>query len=445
MKTFALIGPVVVALVISSAIETPALTLEAALQTAVEKNPEIQKAKYKVEQAAGQRLVLRAVGLPDAVVGVTAGDQGGYRAGQGRNQPFGFAYGASFQPLFNARVPASFRRGNVELLIAQQQLNMAMDAQLHATRVAFYSALYNRSLQTLREEQRRRLEENVSSQKARYEAGLVDRSAFTGAQLQTRELDPRVESAQRGYADARLKLAEAMGNNLEAEVALPEPEGELTFARVDVDLDAQTTAALDRRADLQLARLLVKAASEDQKIIEAGYYPTINATVAGEFIPVSGIRRESTGSPRRTDNFVLSELRAGGVYTWRVIDNGKVYGAAMKQHQIREINELELRKLEAAVPRDLSRIRNNLQAIATKQQKLVAATSAAEQNARIVRENLAGGLASQFEYRLMESTLLETRSAVVTLAYQQKVALAEWDRATGRYFQFSDDTARNVH
>jgi hypothetical protein len=45
----------------------------------------------------------------------------------------------------------------------------------------------------------------------------------------------------------------------------------------------------------------------------------------------------------------------------------------------------------------------------------------------------------------MESTLLETRSAVVSLAYQQKVALAEWDRATGRYFQFSDDTARNVH
>ena len=90
-------------------------------------------------------------------------------------------------------------------------------------------------------------------------------------------------------------------------------------------------------------------------------------------------------------------------------------------------------------------IRNHLKAIATKQQKLAAATSAAEQNAKIVQENLAGGLASQFEYRLMESTLLETRSAVVTLAYQQKVALAEWDRATGRYFQFSDDTAPNVH
>jgi outer membrane protein TolC len=268
---------------------------------------------------------------------------------------------------------------------------------------------------------------------------------LTGAQLQTRELDPRVESAQRGYADARLKLSEAIGNDLEADATLPEPEGDLTYARVDVDLDKQTKTALERRSDLQLARLLVKAADEDQRIIQAGYYPKVDATMAGELIPVSGIRRESSGSPRRTDDIVSSEVRIGAVYSWRVIDNGQVYGAVMKQRSIREINELELRKLEAAVPRDLSRIRTNLQAIATKQQKLLAATSAAELNAKIVQENLAGGLASQYEYRLMESTLLETRSAVSTLAFQQKMALAEWDRTTGRYFQFSDDTARNLH
>lgn len=444
MKTM-LLRAIAVALVISSASESAGLTLQAALQTAVEKNPEIQKAKCQLEQATGQRLIFRAVALPDAVVGIAAGDQGGHRAGQNSNQPFGFGYGAFLQPLFDAKVPASYRRGDVELLIAQQQLNIAVAGQLHAARMAFYSALYNRSLHTLRDEQRRRLEENVSSQKARYEAGLVERSAFTNAELLTRELDPRIESAQSAYGNARLKLAQTMGDNLEPDASLPEPEGELTFAPLDVDLSAETTATLERRADLQLARLLVRAASEDQRIIEAGYYPAINAAVAGDLIPVSGVRRDSQGSPRRTDDIVSSEVRAGVTYTWHVIDNGKVYGAAMKQHQIREINELELRKLEANVPRDLARIRNNLQAIAAKQHDLVAATAAAEQNAIIVRQNLAGGLASQFEYRLMENSLLETRSALVTLSYQQRAALAEWDRATGRYFQFSDDSARKVH
>jgi outer membrane protein len=422
-----------------------AITLEAALQATADKNPAIQRAKAAVEQAAGRRLIFRSVGLPDGVVGVVGGDQGGQRAGEKPNQGFGFAYGNFAQPLFDAQVGPSYRRGDVELLIAQQQLNVAMSEQLHAARLAFYSALFNRSLHELRGEQRRRLEENITSQKQRYEAGLVDRGALASAELQTQELDARVETAERAYGGALLKLAEIMGDDLDANATLPNPEGELTFARVDVDLSKATATALEQRSDLKLARLLVRAANEDKRIIEAAYYPIIDATLAGEYIPVTGIRRQSEGSPRRSDDFISSEVRIGMSGTWRVVDNGKVYGAALRQKQVREINELELHKLEADVPRDLSRIRNNLGAIATKEKELAQATGAAEQTTTIVQQNLAGGMASQLEFRLVENSLLETRSALAALSFQQKVALAEWDRVTGRYLQFSDDSAQNVH
>lgn len=432
-------------LVVFTTTEIFGLTLETALQTTIEKNPEIQKAKCGLEQATGKRLVFRSIGLPDGTIGIAAGAQGGHRAGEKSIQVFGFGYGAFTQPLFNAAVPASFRRGNVELLIAQQQLNVAVAQQLHAARIAFYSALYNRSLHSLREEQRSRLEENIVSQKARYEAGLVDRGALTGAEVETRNQDPRVESAQRAYGDAVLKLTEEMGGDLDATAILPNPEGELVFTPVEVDLNSATSSALERRADLKLARLIVRAANEDQRIIAAGYYPAINATISGELLPVSGTRRTREDSSRRTDDISSSEVRAGGAYTWHVIDNGKVYGAVMKQREVREINEVELKKLEADVPRDLSRIQNNLNAITTKQNALKEATAAAEQNAVIVQQNLASGVASQFEFRQVQSTLLETKSALVSLAYQQKLALAEWDRALGRYFQFSEDTVQNVH
>jgi hypothetical protein len=49
------------------------------------------------------------------------------------------------------------------------------------------------------------------------------------------------------------------------------------------------------------------------------------------------------------------------------------------------------------------------------------------------------------EFRNAESSFLETKGALLTAAYQQNVARAEWDRATGRYFQFSGDTAGNLH
>ncbi len=418
------------------------VTLETVLQTTLEKNPAIQEAKSNLEQAAGQRLVLRSIIWPDLKARVPVGLQGGHRGGEDSIKGFGFARGSFTQTLFNAAVPASLRRGDVGLLIAQQQLNVTVVEQLHAARLAFYGALYNRGLQSIREDQRQRLDENVASQKDRYEAGLTDRSAVTSATVQARELDSQIEAAHRAYAETRLKLAEAMGSNPSANTMLPEPDGELQFAPMTVDLDPETTAALERRADLKLARLLVRAASDDQRIIEAGYYPAVTGTITGTYIPISGIHREGSTS---ATNDISSEIVEGAVYTWRVIDNGKVTGAVLKQRSTREINELTCRKLEASVGRDLLRIHNNLQAIETRERSLAAASAAAKESALLVQQNLVGGLASQFEYRLTQNGLLQTESGLLDAIYQYNLALAEWDRVSGRYFQFSDDTAQNVH
>lgn len=421
-----------------------AITLDALLHQTLAHNAEIQKAKTELEQAAGRRLVFRAVGLPDAIIGSAGGDQGGYRAGSDENTPFGFGYGGILQPLFNAGIPAARRRGDVELLIAEQKVNMAVSEQLHAARLAFYTALYQGSLKTLREGQRQRLTENSATQKSRYEAGLADRNASVGAELQIRELDPQVEAAQRAYQGARLKLAEAMGMNVKSGAALPDADGELRYREVDVDLATATAAAVENRPDLRLARLMVRAANEEQRIMEAGYYPAINVGAGGYGIPVSGVHKENEDSPRRSDDFVSSEAREGAAYTWRVIDNGKVGGAVAKQRGAKEANELLLRKMEQDAPRDLARIHNDLEAIATKQHALKAASGAAEQSAATTRESLAAGIVSQLEYRLAENSLLDVQSGLLGLAYRQNVALAEWDRALGRYLEFSDESTRNV-
>jgi outer membrane protein TolC len=420
-----------------------AVSLEAVLETTLEKNPTIQQARFNLEKAAGRRLVLRSIMWPDVRVEAPAVLQGGDRAGQTSTKLFGFARGTFTQPLFNVAIPPSLRHGNVDLLIAQQQLNVAVVEQLHAARLAFYAALYNRDLKSIREKQRKRLDENVVSEKDRYEAGLIDRSALTSATVQARELDSQIESAQRDYAAARLKLAEAMGRDLGPGATLPEPEGDLQFRTVTADLNSETASALARRADLKLARLLVRAANDDERIIEAGYYPTIVGNVTGNYIPVFGIHRE--GSTSRTQDFLSSEIIEGAAYTWQVIDNGKVGGARMEKRKAREINEVACRKLEANVGRELLRIHNDFESIEAGRKSLAAAADAADQNVLAIKQNLAGGLASELEYRLAESSFLKIKSGLLDAVYLHNVALADWDRATGRYFQFSEDTAQKVH
>jgi len=419
---------------------TRAVTLETILQTALERNPAIQEAKSDLEKAAGQRLVFRSVAWPDAELGVPAGVQAGHRAGENGVKGFGVGRGVLTQTLFNAGLPASMRRGDIEVLIAQQQLNVAVVEQLHAARLAFYAALYNRSLESIRREQQQRLQDNVTTQKTRYEAGLAAKGALTSATVQALELETRIESAHRAYLDAQLQLALATAVE-PGKASLPEPEGELQSVPVRVDLDSETAAALQRRADLKLARLFVRAANEDQRIIAADYYPIITGSLPGEYVPVKGIHRE--GSTSKTQDFIGSEIREKAVYTWRVIDNGKVGGAVLKARSVREINELTCRKLEVNIPRELSRIANDLKTTEAREKSLSSAAAAAEESARAVQENLASGLASPLEYRVTQNFFLETKSGLLEAIYQHNLAVAEWDRATGRYFQFSDGNTQS--
>lgn len=421
-----------------------AISLEVALAQTLKNNPRVLQAKTALEAAAGERLILRAVAFPKGLVGGVAGDQGGKRSRTSSNQPFAFAYGSFLQPLFHAEIPASFRRGDVALLIAQQQLNVAVVEELHRARVAFYQALYQRSLESLGRNQRARLEENAAGEKTLYEAGQSERGALTAATLLSRELDPKIEGARSAYREAILQLAQSMGHRLGPGASLPAPEGSLDFQPVDLRWRDEVARALERRSDLKLARLFLRAAREDERIIAAGYYPSLDAVGSGEAIPVSGIHRDSGGSPQASDDTVASEVRGGAAYTWRVIDNGAVGGAVSRQQAARESNELQLQKLEANVPRELARLQNNLLAIAARYRSLAQAVDVAERNVTSVQENRAQGLASVLDFRSAESSLLVTRRGLLTAIYEQKVALAEWDRATGRYFQFSDDTAGKV-
>jgi outer membrane protein TolC len=432
-------------LCICSAAVAQALTLDTAMQRTIEDNPEIQRARIDLERAAGQRLIFHSVALPDAGIGVIGGVEGGHRAGQKQTQPFAFGYGGIRQPFFNMAVPPSWRRGDIEVLIAQQNLNVAVTQQLHSARVAFYTALYNRDVNGVRGQQRSRLEENTRAQKTRYETGLTDRAAFVAADVQTRALDPRIDAAQRAYEGAILRLSEALGKDYGQYATLPQMEGELHYADVDVDLAQASEKALQRRPDVELARLMVRAAGEDQRIMAAAYYPQITAEISGRYIPVTEVRTtQPSGSASRSEDIISSEIREGGSYTWRVIDNGKVGGAVAQKKAAREINEILLQKLERDAQRDLARIHNDLQSIATKEKALQAASLAAEENARTIEQNLAGGISSQLEYRLAQNDLLEVKTALLTLAFQQHVDLAEWDRATGKYLRFVDASPRDV-
>ena len=105
-----------------------------------------------------------------------------------------------------------------------------------------------------------------------------------------------------------------------------------------------------------------------------------------------------------------------------MIDNGLVGGAVLRQKSIKEMNELVVERLEANVPRELTRIHNNLRALRAKHDALTSATAQAQTTVADVQNNLAEGLSSQLEYRNAESSFLETKASLLSVAFEQNVA-----------------------
>ena len=158
------------------------------------------------------------------------------------------------------------------------------------------------------EEQRQRLEANVRAQSDRYQTGNAERGALNMARVLEQEVTPRIEESRRISSGALLKLAQTMGDDL-GRRELPAAEGELRYVRGSISMSrARPLPRSQQRADLKLARLLVRAAEEDQRIIAAALLPRASTPAwaaitfrSPKFAAAAKARRgaPTTSSPRK--------------------------------------------------------------------------------------------------------------------------------------------------
>ena len=145
----------IAALVLGGTARAETLTLADCLRETAAHNPEIIAEQYAVQQAAGTRLTLRARALPSLTIGGILGYLGERNAETipGKNgQPATVNSRNSTaliigefqlnQSIFDAAIPASWRRGTLEVAAAQQNFYAVATTQLNQTRILFYLTLF---------------------------------------------------------------------------------------------------------------------------------------------------------------------------------------------------------------------------------------------------------------------------------------------------------------
>ena len=422
------------------------LTLAQCLRETAEHNPDILEQRRAVERALASRLTLRARALPTLTAGGTLGalnQEENVKEGsvQTKTDFIALATGSLYQPLFDAAVPASYRRGTLGVLAAEQNFYSVASTQLHAARLGFYRALYQQQNGEILRQTDAVFAGNVQSQSQLVTAGLEGRAALLSAQVQRANVGPELLAAAGTYRTGLASLLQTMGR------ALPRTRGnDDPLARIVLGGSLDETArgfdaadalrvALERRPDLRSLRAMVKMNQEDANIARAGYYPLVRLYLAGELIPESNVRNRPNAI-RQSDQQQTTELRPGITGSWNVIDTGGTRGAVRAQEAARDTVQISLKRLETNLPSELATVRARLTDASGRLDALRGNVDAAQNTLNIIQGGVAQGLNTQTEFYYAQNDLLAIRTGLLAARLEMSLAHAELDRLTGNYLRY---------
>ncbi|MDB6022087.1 MAG: transporter [Pedosphaera sp.] len=414
------------------AAESNIVTLPECFQKVLTHDEQLLRLRKDIERAAGTRLEFHSRDLPHLSVEPTVGLRGGKL--YVHNSPYALVTAEFSQPLFNMGMAANWRRGNLELVATEQNLNAAAANRLYDVRILYLRAQRLRQIISLYEEIDRRLQANVTSEQQRREAGQAGPRPELQARVQLLAERAELTEFRREDEEVRTDLAETMGDPMDR---LPQPAGPLQREAITLDLKAQAQLAEQRRADLKFLRTLIAMANEDRRVTQAGYFPYVSLIGSALYIP--GRKRTYQVMPIIEGQQPFgTDIRGGVSLTWQIVDNGAVTGASRRIAGIRGEYEVILKQLEENVPRELGRVAHSLENAGAKLAALEKSTTEAEEGLRLIETRIGLGEATQLDFSDAQRNLLAVRHAVVDALFEHASALAELDRVTGRYLEFAE-------
>ncbi len=442
----------------ASSARAETLTLAQCLRETVEHNPLIVREHAAIDQAFAARLILRARALPVLTIGGLAGQL--EREDTGMRVPVGggrfvttqttdssslIALGTEtlYQPLFDAAIPASYRRGTAGVLAEQENLYVVATAQLHLARTLFLQTLFQQKSGEVLRDADAVLAADVQSQNQLASAGLAGRASLLAAQVQRANFNPGLLLTTGTYKTNLAQLLQAMGRepgthgkDALADITLAGTLGEPFPA---FDAAEANRRALERRPDLRNLRALIHAYKEDVNIARAGYYPLVRLYLNGEAVPQSSVRNNTPDAVRASDQVNVTEIRPGIDENWAVIDTGTVRGGVLGAQATHDGLVNSLSQLERNIPSDLAVVR----ARRTDAQSTVAAlqgsVGTAQNTLNIIQAGVAQGTSSQLEFLDAQGGILQIRNSLLAANLELSLAHAEFDRITGNYLQFVND------
>lgn len=409
-----------------------ALSLEQAIQIAIQNNLETLLARERRREAEGLKQESLSTLLPNisgtayqanitqnlAALGFQPGTFPGIRStfiGPFNNFD---ARARLVQTIFNLSAIRNYQAGRAGVHVAELQEALAREQVASGTALIYLEAL--RSDRSVAAAQA-----NVDLAQAllklaqdQRDAGVATGVDVTRAQTRLAEEQVRLAQAQTSSEQARLNLQRVVGLPLESPLTLTD---QLRF--IDEPLPVVETAveqAGQNRPELRIAEEQVKTSELERKAVRAEYLPSLE--FVGDY-GVSGITPTNTDLPTRRAAIQLNVPIFNGGLT-----RGRLGVAASRERQ----TVLELGNVRGQVESDVRLALATLRTAAVQVRAADESVNLAQRELEMSRDRFQAGVADNLEVINAQTTLANARDAQVSALAQYNAARLNFAAALGR-------------
>jgi outer membrane protein TolC len=463
----------------------PTFTLDHAILTALQRNPDILRAEQEIKRTKGVIIQIRAQALPHItpsgtfewtdpnligarILGGTAGTSTtpGTATTSGaasivnsppsqvsdaqplaspsptptvRNtQVSDISYSISVlgrQLVFNGTTWPSIRGTFFQRDSAYFAFRNTLDQVISTVKTQFYQIVVNKALIGVQEQSVHLLESQLKDQQNRFEAGTVPRFNVLQAEVALYNQIPNLITAQNNYRISKLALAKTIGldfNPLRGENPPLEVAGEMPYIPRNIALVDAIELGKQRRPFLKQARANVLNQIEQVHVALGQFLPTINTIGGGEWVS-----SPTNSSWHDISKGWIAEV-TGSVPIW---DSGEIYGQVKQQRALLSEAKItyddDVRQVELEVQQAYSNLQQDRELIQSQEKNV----EQAEEALRLAKARLDAGAGTQLDVLNAQVQLLTAQSTRLQALFGYNSALAEFDRVTGAQSTYTESFA----
>ncbi len=462
----------------SSRPSVPTFTLDQAILTALQRNPDILRAEQEIKRTKGIIIEIRAQALPHInangnfewtdpnlqgarILGETT-TPGTAASGSLVESPpsqvrdaralaaptptpgitstelSDISYVISVlgtQLVFNGTTWPSIRGTFFQRDSAYFAFRNTLDQVIATVKTQFYQVVVNRELIAVQEQSVHLLESQLKDQQNRFEAGTVPRFNVLQAEVALSNQIPNLITAQNNYRISKLTLAKTIGLNFDprrGENPPLEVVGQMPYIPRSVALTDAIELGKQRRPFLKQARANVLNQKEQVRAAAGQWLPSITTTGGYEWVS-----SPTNSSFNDISKGWIAQVQ-GSMPIW---DSGQIAGQVIQQRALLSGAKItyddDVRQVELEIQQAYSNLQQNRELIQSQEKNV----EQAEEALRLAKARLDAGAGTQLDVLNAQVQLLTAQSTRLQALFGYNSSLAEFDRVTGAQSTYTETFA----